>query len=136
MPSGGCFCDKIRISYNGEPETSILCHCLDCRKITGSTYSSNIVIDAANFKLEKGSPKTISKTADSGKIITSHFCGDCGTTLFRTGDTFPNKYIVKFGTMDDAQWPKNNVPTVELFAPTRVPWVSPIKGAAQVDSMS
>lgn len=53
-----------------------------------------------------GSPKTISKTADSGKEITSEFCGDCGTTLFRWGDAFGGKdgmRIIKAGILDDGK---------------------------------
>lgn len=82
-----------------------------------------------------GKPKQISKTADSGKNITSHFCGDCGTTLFRTGDSFPNAVIIKVGVMDDSEWPNKNVPKGELFAPERVKWVNAVEGAAQIPGM-
>jgi hypothetical protein len=37
-----------------------------------------IVVPSTNFKLLNGSPKEISKTADSGKSITNCFCADCG----------------------------------------------------------
>jgi hypothetical protein len=141
------------LSYTGEPAAHVLCHCLDCRKISGSSYSNNLVVPETNFKLESGipitllptfallilhglgTPKTISKTADTGKKITSHFCPDCGTTLFRTGESFPNAYIIKIGVMDDPKWPNENVPKGELFAPERINWVAPIEGAAQMDGM-
>jgi hypothetical protein len=48
-----------------------LCHCADCRKISGGNYSNNIVVPSQNFKVVSGTPKTISKIADSGKEITS-----------------------------------------------------------------
>ena len=48
-----------------------LCHCTDCRKISGGNYSNNIVVPSENFKVTAGTPKEISKTADSGKPITS-----------------------------------------------------------------
>jgi hypothetical protein len=48
-----------------------LCHCADCRKISGGNYSNNIVVPSENFKVVSGTPKRISKTADSGKEITS-----------------------------------------------------------------
>lgn len=135
MPSGGCFCDKIRVSYKGDPAAHVLCHCLDCRKIGGASYSNNIIVTDDNFKLESGTPKTISKTADTGKKITSHFCPDCGTTLFRTGDSFPGQHIIKAGILDDTNWPNENVPKAELFAPERVTWVNPVKDAAQLPGM-
>ncbi|TGO22190.1 hypothetical protein BPAE_0178g00080 [Botrytis paeoniae] len=135
MPSGGCFCDAIRISYTGEPGAHLLCHCTDCRKITGATYSNNIVLPEGQFKLESGNPKTISKKADSGNQITSHFCGDCGTTLYRTGDSFPNQVIIKAGVLDDGNWPNENVPKGELYVKERVKWLSEIPGATQMEGM-
>ena len=42
----------------------------------GSVFSTNIAIDHSNIKVTKGTPKSWTKTADSGKEITSHFCGD------------------------------------------------------------
>ncbi|KAF7880423.1 uncharacterized protein EAF02_007269 [Botrytis sinoallii] len=135
MPSGGCFCYAIRISYTGEPGAHLLCHCTDCRKITGATYSNNIVLPEGQFKLESGNPKTISKKADSGNQVTSHFCGDCGTTLYRTGDSFPNQVILKAGVLDDDNWPNENVPKGELFVKERVKWLSEIPGAAQMEGM-
>ncbi|TVY90662.1 hypothetical protein LAWI1_G001416 [Lachnellula willkommii] len=133
---GGCFCSKIRMSYSGEPNAHVLCHCLDCRKISGSSYSNNLVVPENNFKIVSGTPKTISKVADTGKNITSHFCGDCGTTLYRTGESFPNAVIIKAGILDDPEWPNKNIPKGELFASERVKWTSPIDGAAQMSTMS
>ncbi|EPE36225.1 Mss4-like protein [Glarea lozoyensis ATCC 20868] len=132
---GGCFCDKIRISYTGEPGTHVLCHCLDCRKISGSSYGNNIVVPENNFKLLQGKPKTISKTADGGNEITSHFCGDCGTTLMRTGPSFPGSVIIKVGVMDDPDWPNKNTPKGELYVGSRVKLHDAIPGAAQMRGM-
>jgi len=52
MPAGGCFCNKIRVNFTGEPNAHLLCHCLDCRKIGGASYSNNIVVPEDAFKLE------------------------------------------------------------------------------------
>ncbi|KAL3421295.1 DUF636 domain protein [Phlyctema vagabunda] len=135
MPSGGCFCNKIRLSFTGDIEGHVLCHCLDCRKISGGTFSDNIVVLDSNFKLESGTPKTISKIADTGNKVTSHFCGDCGTTLFRTGASFGDKHVIKAGVLDDPTWQNENVPKGELFHETRMPWIPKIDDAAQVTKM-
>jgi len=133
---GGCFCGKVRISYIGEPKAHVLCHCYDCRKISGSTYSNNVVVADENFTLESGHLKTISKVADTGKNITSHFCPDCGTTVFRTGETFAGTHIIKAGVLDDPEWANKNVPKGELFAPERVTWVPALDGAQQIKAMT
>jgi hypothetical protein len=86
----------------------------------------------AYSKSKPGKPKEITKTADSGKKITSYFCPDCGTTLYRTGESFPGQVIIKAGVLDDVNWPSENLPKGELFARNRLAWLPEIKGAAQM----
>ncbi|MCJ1360179.1 MAG: hypothetical protein MMC33_010182 [Icmadophila ericetorum] len=136
MPDGGCFCGKCRITYTGEPALKALCHCLDCRKITGSTYSTNLLVPEDGFQVTSGQPKTISKTADGGNTITSHFCPDCGSTLFRDGASFPGLKVVKVGVMDDVDALDQAKPGVELYTPHRVAWVAETPGAEQRKTMS
>ncbi|KAI0198175.1 Mss4-like protein [Astrocystis sublimbata] len=135
MPVGGCFCGKVRYSVEGEPLGKALCHCHDCRKITGSTYSTNIIVAGPNFSLTSGTPKTIAKTADTGREIVSHFCGDCGSTLWRDGASFGDGKVVKVGTLDDLDALDKALPMIELFAEHRVSWVKGIEGAQQKAAM-
>lgn len=82
----------------------------------------------------RGTPKTFTKTADSGKKITSFFCGDCGTTVYRQGETFGPLTIIKAGVLDSDKW-QNAKPQSELFAPKRSAWDQPLSEAQQVDAM-
>jgi len=36
--SGGCLCGKVRYTVRGEPYKSGLCHCTECRQVTGSAF--------------------------------------------------------------------------------------------------
>lgn len=83
------------------------------------------------FKLLQGTPKTISKTADSGKTITSYFCGDCGTTLYRDAGSFPGSKIIKAGVLDDLDALNKAKPGLELYSKRRVEWVPEAPGAKQ-----
>ncbi|KAF2689915.1 hypothetical protein K458DRAFT_356297 [Lentithecium fluviatile CBS 122367] len=133
---GGCFCGKVRYSVSGDPVAKALCHCLDCRKITGSTYSTNAIFPKDGFKLVSGTPKQHAVKADSGNTITSHFCGDCGSTMWRDGNAFPGMMVFKVGTFDDVNAFDKFKPGAELFAPERVSWVPEMEGAAQKKAMS
>ncbi|KAI1078841.1 Mss4-like protein [Whalleya microplaca] len=135
MPEGGCLCGKVRVSYEGEPVAKALCHCIDCRKITGSTYSTNVIVPGEGFKLLSGSPKTFTKTGDTGNDITSHFCGDCGSTLFRTGPSFGTTKVVKAGILDDPKGLDGAKPGAELFVDSRVNWVPQVPGTVQKTAM-
>lgn len=81
--------------------------------------------------MTKGTPKKFAKTADSGKTITSFFCGDCGSTLWRETETYGNTKIVKVGTMDSPDTLEDAKPAVELFVVNRPSWLPALGGAAQ-----
>lgn len=87
------------------------------------------------FSLIKGKPKEITVKADSGKSITSYFCGDCGSTLWRQGDTFGDARIIKVGIMDDPKVLEDAQPGVELYAAERVSWQGAVPGAGQKKAM-
>lgn len=110
-----------------------LCHCLDCHKITGSLFSTNLLVADDGFSVTKGTPKQFSKTADSGKAITSFFCGDCGSTLWRQSDTYAGLKIIKAGTLDGNALEDAN-PAVELFVVNRPSWLPAFAGAVQNDA--
>ncbi|KAF2003661.1 hypothetical protein P154DRAFT_486304 [Amniculicola lignicola CBS 123094] len=133
---GGCLCGAIRYSVEGKPEIKALCHCLDCRKISGGTYSTNAVYPEAAFKILQGIPKQFAKTANSENKMTSFFCGDCGSTMWRQTKAFEKGLIIKVGTLDHVDALSNAEPEVELFSPRRVAWVNAIPKAFQAQNMA
>ncbi|KAK5117001.1 hypothetical protein LTR62_006722 [Meristemomyces frigidus] len=135
MPTGSCMCEKVKYSYEGEIQGKALCHCRDCQKITGSTYSTNIIVPGENFKVTSGKDKTHAKKADGGNTITSHFCGDCGSTMWRDGETFGTAKVIKAGTLDDPNSLEGAKPGIELFSPGRISWVQAVPEAAQKKDM-
>ncbi|OQN95899.1 hypothetical protein B0A48_17736 [Cryoendolithus antarcticus] len=135
MPAGGCFCGKVRLQYDGDAQVKALCHCADCKKITGSTYSTNIVVPGSGFSITSGKPKMVPTQADSGKTISSAICADCGSTMYREGETFGDSKVIKAGTLDDASGLEGAKPDIELYAPQRVSWVAKVEGAKQLKGM-
>ncbi|KAF2215906.1 hypothetical protein CERZMDRAFT_94293 [Cercospora zeae-maydis SCOH1-5] len=128
MSSGSCACGAINIKSVGEVQARALCHCADCKKITGSTYSTNIIVPGV--EVTKGSTKKWTKTADSGNPITSHICAECGTTLYREGPTFGDAKVIKVGVLDGNALEEAS-PAIELYTKDRVSWVSAVRGAGQ-----
>ncbi|KAI9368040.1 Mss4-like protein [Aspergillus egyptiacus] len=139
MTVGGCFCGKIRIKYNGQPLTSALCHCLDCRKLTGSPYTYNYVVRSADLEIASGSPKAVAKTSDSGNQIRNYFCPDCGTPLFGhkiTPDGGSGEItIVRVGIFDDMEILSERIPEAEIYTDRRLEWIGPVDGAEQFSGM-
>lgn len=66
--------------------------------------------------------------------MTSYFCADCGSTLFRTSEGIVGVVMVKTGCLDDVDLDDMR-PDVELFVRDKVGWLSPIIGAGQKEGM-
>ncbi|KAJ5698741.1 hypothetical protein N7462_000746 [Penicillium macrosclerotiorum] len=138
MAVGGCFCGNIRVEITGEPLTSGLCHCLDCRKLTGGASSWSFVVKSEEVKVS-GTAKAVRKTSDSGNEIRNYFCPECGTPLYgrklKPDGDFEVITIVRAGIFDDSEMLNKQKPVAELFTERRLDWTAPIEGAAQVCGM-
>lgn len=103
--------------------------------MSGSAYSTNVVIPNEGFKVTSGTPKTWSKKADSGAEVTTSFCGDCGTNLWRETSTFGDNRVLKVGILDEQSALNDAKPLVELYAPQRASWLPAQADAAQLKGM-
>jgi len=103
--------------------------------MSGSAYSTNVVVPSEIFKITSGTPKTWSKKADSGSEVTTSFCGECGTNLWRETSTFGDSKVVKIGIFDNLSDLNDAKPDVELYAPERASWLEPLAGVKQLKGM-
>jgi hypothetical protein len=78
---GECNCGAIKVTIADQPPesaSSVLCHCLNCRKQSGGIGTWIMVIPDEDITLE-GQPKEYLDTkTDSGKDLKRWFCGTCG----------------------------------------------------------
>lgn len=75
------------------------------------------------------------KGSRTENTITGHFCGNCGTTLWRDGSTLGNKKIIKVGVLDDPELQHSAKPAMELWAPDKMQWLEKVQGAVQRKDM-
>ena len=59
--SGRCYCGKINYEFEEPIYTQILCHCRECRYISGGEANASIVISENNFRVTKGTLKTYAR---------------------------------------------------------------------------
>ncbi|KAK8436673.1 Mss4-like protein [Phyllosticta citricarpa] len=110
--SGGCLCGSIKylIQPAAEPVYSVICHCDNCKKATGTHFVCNTIFQKEHFAITSGTPKAYRDGAsDSGTHLYRHFCGDCGSNLFVTTPLVDGIVSVLSGTLDDAKvnWKPN-----------------------------
>ncbi|ETN46932.1 uncharacterized protein HMPREF1541_01121 [Cyphellophora europaea CBS 101466] len=127
MPSGSCFCGALRYSFEGDPSYKAYCHCLTCRKITGSNAAMTALVPDANFSTSsESSPqyKTYTVTHETGIPLTYSFCANCATVCWKTaGAGWPDHHIIFAGTLDGEGTLEKLKPDAEFWIKYRVPWV-------------
>ena len=121
--TGGCLCGALRYEISEAPLMTYTCHCTDCQHLTGSAFSLAIIVPDSAFRLTKGEPRRVQRTADSGRIVTRWLCPECGCWV--AGD--PQRAAegqmirrVRGGTLDDTSWLS---PTAHFWTRSKQPWV-------------
>jgi hypothetical protein len=124
LQEGGCHCGTLRYKLTHPPLRTLICHCTDCQRISGSAFGISVVCIADAFTLS-GTPKRVGRTLGSGAIGYRSICPECGVWI--CGDpkldqsTNINRRIVRGGTFDDTKWIKVDA---HIWTRSAQPWVT------------
>ena len=133
--TGRCYCGEINFEFDDPIHSQLLCHCRECRYLSGGEPNASIVITEENFRVTKGQLKTFRRD-DLEAPRVRYFCGNCGTHVCVESPPRPGMLVLKIGTLDDHSWftPKasifcidkqpfhqvrNNVPNFERTPPPK-----------------
>lgn len=133
--TGSCACGALKYEVTAQPLQKALCHCRNCQKLTGTAFTTNLLVPSSSFKVTAGKPKFWSfKQEPSGIAFLTTFCGTCGTNLRKESDdkAFSDVSIVQAGTVDEGD-AGDGRPVVELWTPMRKSWVGAVEGATQAE---
>ena len=97
---GGCLCGSVRYTVVTPPKSVSLCHCLNCRKQSGSNRSMNWLVPVDDLVIT-GELSTYRDTGDSGKPVLRQFCGRCGSPIRSMAEVLPGLAVLKAGTLDE-----------------------------------
>ncbi|KAH8118827.1 Mss4-like protein [Phellopilus nigrolimitatus] len=146
---GSCLCGEVNFEVHAEPILVTCCHCKNCKKYTGTVFTTNVVFPADTVNVTKGAPlvRTFHDSAqDSGNALLRRFCGLCSAPLYNSNAAGPDAertLAVFYSALDDfpgapADVPvrpgETAVPRVEYYGKDRAAWVRPVDGAEQVSS--
>lgn len=83
---GNCLCGAVTFEVTNAFEKLFLCSCDQCRKITGSTFASNLFVPLDGFDW-LGGVDDITTYRMPGRDISKSFCRVCGSGVpWRNGD--------------------------------------------------
>ena len=103
--TASCRCGQLTATVTGEPVRVSVCHCLNCKKRSGSAFAVQARWPRAQVTIE-GQSKTFVKVADSGNRATFHFCPECGSDVYyeidgKFDDKFNDLVAIPLGAFDD-----------------------------------
>lgn len=111
--TGGCLCGKVRYVCEGEPAMAGHCHCVDCRRSSGSGHSSHLAVPEPTVRID-GDVTIYASPADSGAMVSRAFCPTCGAPIYSTNSGMPDLVFLRASSLDDP----------EVFAPQMVVYAS------------
>lgn len=79
--TASCRCGQLRATVTGDPVRVSVCHCLNCKKRSGSAFAVQARWPSKQVRIE-GQSKSYEKLAESGNRGTFHFCPDCGSDVY------------------------------------------------------
>lgn len=116
---GGCLCSDIRYSLTADPLTVYVCHCTDCQRQTGASFTLSMVVRREALQIVRGQPQEYSLELADGRTKRSNFCGRCSTRLWGPSRV-PGLAVLEPGTLDDTSWFR---PVGHIWTRSAQPWV-------------
>lgn len=97
MLKGRCLCGGVRYDYDGEINEISLCHCSQCRQVTGSAFIAVSPVESDKFKITAG--EELLREYRTIPIKARVFCGQCGSPLYSARDDMLQVKRLRTGTI-------------------------------------
>jgi hypothetical protein len=104
------------------------CHCSNCRRNTGSSFSTAAIVDRSDFSIVAG--QDLLSSFESSEGVRRHFCSRCGSPLFGTSERSPETLWISSGTLDEDPLVR---PSFHRNVGDRAPWVEITDGLEKFD---
>jgi hypothetical protein len=114
-----CACGALSARTEGDPIRLSVCHCLDCKRRSGSAFSWNATWPADRVVIA-GERRSFTRSSDDGYWGRFHFCPECGVTVAYEIERRPDMISIPAGAFADPALPP---PTVEVYDERRCPWL-------------
>ena len=115
-----CSCGQLSATCAGEPVRVSVCHCLACKRRTGSAFSTNARFPEAAVTV-RGRATEFARVGDAGGRVIYSFCPACGTTVHYRIDDQPGLIAIPVGAFAEVAFPP---PFLSFYhTQRRHPWV-------------
>ena len=119
--TGSCLCGEVKYNIEAETQGFYLCHCQQCRKLTGSAMASNIQLKPSEISWVSGEDKVKRFDYPGERMFTKAFCTECGSALPYVNES-GTALVIPAGSLD------NDIeinPEVNIFWADKATWLEP-----------
>ena len=118
--TASCRCGQLRATATGDPVRISVCHCLTCKKRSGSAFAVQARWPEDQVAIE-GQSKSWANVADSGNKALFHFCPECGSDVYYTIEgSFDGVIAIPVGAFADPAFP---APAYSVWEERKHSWV-------------
>ena len=118
MLTGGCHCGTVRYEVAAAPFEPVLCHCADCRRVSGAPALAWFTVPAGDFRYVGGAPRRYASSSRASR----EFCGACGAQItFAEAGLGHRQIDVTIASLDD---PAAIRPKQHIFVRSRLDWMT------------
>src|ERR1044071_5254184 len=90
-----------------------------------------VVVAYEGFRLTAGEPRTLLRTAESGRVTNRWVCPECGSWITSAPRPGAAYRVVRGGTLDNTSWLQ---PMVHLWTRSKQPWIALPEGSESFES--
>lgn len=112
---GSCLCGSVRFEVTGSFDSFFLCHCVYCRKDTGSAHAANLFSSNGALTWIAGECSVTTFSLPGTRHVRS-FCHICGSSLPHASIS---GVVVPAGSLDTVP---RKAPDAHLFVQSRAVW--------------
>ena len=89
--------------------------------LTGSAYRVTATASRDSLRLTGAAPKVYAKAGDNGRKRLQHFCPECGSPLFTTGEgADAEEWGIRWGSIRQRQ---ELAPKRQIWCRSALPWI-------------
>ncbi|KXS96674.1 hypothetical protein AC578_4396 [Pseudocercospora eumusae] len=132
--TGRCLCGTVKYELSGaalKPYYNTVCHCLNCRRVTGSAFLCASICPRDGFRITAGEEHQnvyVDTNTESGTSLRRVSCDQCASKLFTYTPLWHEIVSVAAGTLDDFDaW----TPDTEQWCIDRVPFVKRLPAVSE-----
>ena len=119
MLEGSCLCGGVRYEISAKLGPSVHCHCGQCRKASGASFTTNASVPTSDFRFVEGESLVGKFESSAGQFRC--FCTRCGSPLIKRIAAKPEEVRLRLGTLDSD--PETS-PAAHIFVSFKAPWTA------------